>query len=70
LIWPNGGITIELSERRDSGWWCLEKGFTTIGQLYDFWIHLGKNLAKQGVSKQAILDQVLGLDFNQVEIEP
>jgi len=70
LIWPNGGVTIEFSEHRPSGWWCIEKGFTTVGLLYDFWVRLGKNLAKQGVSKQAILDQVLELDLNGVEVEP
>lgn len=68
LLWPGGGVTLELSERKDSGFWCIDKGHTTIGQVYDFWRYLGRVLAKQGVSTQAILNDVIGLDLpTQVE---
>jgi hypothetical protein len=69
VLWPNGGVGIELAERKASGWYVLEKGYTTIGQVFDFWVYLGKILAKRGVSTQAILNHVLDIEADVLDID-
>lgn len=60
LLWPNGGATLELGELGDFDYWrCLEKFYTTTGKVYDFWVYLGKALAKHGVSAEAISQTIL-----------